>query len=70
MASERRACSSRRISLPEGLRSGVGPARFSLQKPGKQSFDLILAPVTAASYLRLMSPAFPSFVYVLPRRPT
>jgi hypothetical protein len=52
-----------------GLRSGVGPARFSLQKPGEQPFDVRLAPVTAASYLRLMSPAFPSFVYALPRRP-
>lgn len=52
-----------------GLRSGVGPARFSFQKPGKAPFDLTLTPVTAAAYLRLMRPAFPSFVYALPRRP-
>lgn len=51
-----------------GLRSGVGPARCSLQKPGGPSFDVTLAPVTAAAYLRSMRPDFPSFVYALPRR--
>ena len=52
-----------------GLRSGVGPARFSLQKPGAATGDVSLAPVTAAGYLRLMKPDFPSFVYALPHRP-
>ncbi len=52
-----------------GLRSGVDAARFSLQKPGAAPFDVTLSPVTASSYLRLMRPAFPSFVYALPRRP-
>lgn len=53
-----------------GLRGGTGPARFSFQKPGKPAFDATLAPVSAASYLRLMRPDFPSFVYALPRRPS
>src|SRR3954465_6996683 len=52
-----------------GLRSGTGPARFSLQKPGAVAQDVTLAPVTAADYLRLMTPEFPSFVYALPKRP-
>ena len=52
-----------------GLRSGTGVARFSLQKPGAVAQDVTLAPVTAADYLRLMTPEFPSFVYALPKRP-
>jgi hypothetical protein len=52
-----------------GLRPGTGPARFSLQKPGSAAQDVILAPVTARAYLRLMTPEFPSFVYALPKRP-
>jgi Peptidase family S41 len=52
-----------------GLRNGVGPARFSFEKPGTAPRDVTLAPVTAAAYLRLMRPDFPSFVYALPRRP-
>jgi hypothetical protein len=52
-----------------GLRGGTGPARFTLQKPGAAATDVTLAPVTAARYLRLMEPAFPGFVYALPRRP-
>jgi hypothetical protein len=51
-----------------GLRSGTGPARFTLQKPGAAASEVTLAPVTAARYLRLMEPAFPGFVYALPRR--
>lgn len=51
-----------------GLRAGTGPARFSLQKPGAAATEVTLAPVTAARYLRLMEPAFPGFVYALPRR--
>lgn len=51
-----------------GLRPGVGPARFTLQKPGGAPQDVTLAPVTAAAYLRMMTPDFPSFVYALPRR--
>jgi hypothetical protein len=51
-----------------GLRSGTGAARFSLQKPGQAQRDVTLAPVTARTYLRLMEPEFPSFVYALPRR--
>jgi hypothetical protein len=51
-----------------GLRSGTGPARFALQKPGGPVRKVTVAPVTAAGYLRLMSPAFPSFVYALPKR--
>jgi hypothetical protein len=51
-----------------GLRGGTGPARFSLQKPGAAATEVTLAPVTAARYLRLMEPAFPGFVYALPRR--
>jgi hypothetical protein len=52
-----------------GLQNGVGPARFTFQKPGAAANDVSLAPVTAAAYLRLMKPDFPSFVYALPRRP-
>ena len=52
-----------------GLRLGSGPARFTLQKPGAAAQDVTLAPVTAAAYLRLMTPEFPSFVYALPKRP-
>src|SRR3954451_25238117 len=52
-----------------GLRAGTGVARFSLQKPGAVAQDVTLAPVTAADYLRLMTPEFPSFVYALPKRP-
>ncbi len=52
-----------------GLRPGVGPARFTLQKPGQAAQDVTLAPVTAAQYLSLMRPEFPTFVYALPRRP-
>jgi len=51
-----------------GLRSGTGPARFTLQKPGAAASEVTLASVTAARYLRLMKPVFPSFVYALPRR--
>jgi hypothetical protein len=51
-----------------GVRSGTGPARFTLQKPGAATTEVTLAPVTAATYLRLMEPAFPGFVYALPRR--
>jgi hypothetical protein len=51
-----------------GLRGATGPARFSLQKPGAAATEVTLAPVTAARYLRLMEPAFPGFVYALPRR--
>jgi Peptidase family S41 len=51
-----------------GLRPGVGPARFTLQKPGQAAQDVTLAPVTAAQYLSLMTPEFPTFVYALPRR--
>ncbi|HKG43551.1 MAG TPA: S41 family peptidase [Gaiellaceae bacterium] len=51
-----------------GLRSGTGPARLTVQKPGEEPRDVTVAPVTAAEYLRLMKPAFPSFVYALPRR--
>jgi Peptidase family S41 len=52
-----------------GLRGGTGPALFTLQKPGAAAIAVTLAPVTAARYLRLMEPAFPGFVYALPRRP-
>jgi hypothetical protein len=52
-----------------GLRPGVGPAQFTFQKAGGAPRDVTLAPVTAAAYLRLMTPDFPSFVYALPRRP-
>jgi hypothetical protein len=51
-----------------GLRAGTGPARFTLQKPGAAASEVTLSPVTAARYLRLMEPAFPGFVYALPRR--
>jgi hypothetical protein len=51
-----------------GLRRGTGPARFTLQKPGATASEVTLSPVTAARYLRLMEPAFPGFVYALPRR--
>jgi Peptidase family S41 len=51
-----------------GLRAGTGPARFTLQKPGAAASEVTLSPVTAARYLRLMEPAFPGFVYGLPRR--
>lgn len=52
-----------------GLRPGTGPAAFTLQKPGAAARVVTLAPVTARTYLRLMHPSFPSFVYALPRRP-
>ena len=52
-----------------GLRPGTGPASFSLQKAGAAAQDVTLAPVTAAQYIRLMTPEFPSFVYALPKRP-
>jgi hypothetical protein len=52
-----------------GLRAGTGAARFALQKPGAEAQEVTLAPVTAAAYLRLMTPEFPSFVYALPKRP-
>jgi hypothetical protein len=51
-----------------GLRSGVGPPRFSLQKPGESAREVTLAPVRASDYLSRMQPDFPSFVYALPRR--
>jgi hypothetical protein len=52
-----------------GLRAGTGPAAFTLQKPGSATRVVTLAPVSAAAYLRLMHPLFPSFVYALPKRP-
>ena len=52
-----------------GLRSGTGPAAFTLQKPGAAARVVTLAPVTTGAYLRLMHPLFPSFVYALPKRP-
>jgi hypothetical protein len=52
-----------------GLRTGTGAATFSLQQPGRAAQEVSLAPVTARSYLRLMAPEFPSFVYALPKRP-
>jgi peptidase S41-like protein len=52
-----------------GLRSGIGPAAFTLQKPGAAARVVNLAPVAARTYLRLMRPSFPSFVYALPKRP-
>lgn len=52
-----------------GLRSGIGPAGFRLQKPGASARVVSLAPVAARTYLRLMRPSFPSFVYALPKRP-
>jgi hypothetical protein len=52
-----------------GLRSGTGPAAFTLQRPGGEPQQVTLAPVTASAYLRLMQPLFPSFVYALPKRP-
>jgi len=51
-----------------GLRPGVGPARFTTQKPGAAPQDVTIAPVTASTYLSLMRPAFPTFVYALPKR--
>ncbi len=51
-----------------GLRPGTGPAAFTLQKPGRSARVVTLAPVAARTYLRLMHPLFPSFVYALPRR--
>ena len=51
------------------LRGGTGPARFTLQKPNAAATAVMLAPVTVVRYLRLMEPAFPGFVYALPRRP-
>jgi hypothetical protein len=51
-----------------GLRPGIGPAAFTLQKPGKAARVVTLRPVTASTYLRLMQPRFPSFVYALPKR--
>jgi hypothetical protein len=52
-----------------GLRAGTGPAAFTLQRPGAAQQDVTLAPISAATYLRLMHPLFPSFVYALPKRP-
>jgi hypothetical protein len=52
-----------------GLRAGTGPAAFTLQRPGAAPQEVTLAPVSAAAYLRLMHPLFPSFVYALPKRP-
>jgi len=52
-----------------GLRAGTGPAAFTLQRPGAAPQQVTVAPVTAAAYLRLMQPLFPSFVYALPKRP-
>lgn len=52
-----------------GLRTGIGPAAFTLQKPGAAARAVRLAPVTARTYLRLMHPSFPSFVYSLPKQP-
>jgi hypothetical protein len=52
-----------------GLRAGTGPAAFTLQRPGAAPRQVMLAPVSAAAYLRLMHPLFPSFVYALPKRP-
>ncbi len=52
-----------------GLRAGTGPAAFTLQRPGAAQQDVTLAPISAAAYLRLMHPLFPSFVYALPKRP-
>jgi hypothetical protein len=51
-----------------GLRAGTGPARFTLEKPGAPTSEVPLAPVPAASYVQLMAPSFPRFVYALPRR--
>jgi Peptidase family S41 len=51
-----------------GLRPGVGPARFTLQKPGGAAQDVTIAPVTAAAYVNIMQPYFPTFVYALPKR--
>ena len=51
-----------------GLRAGTGPAGFTLQRPGAAPQEVTLAPVSAAAYLRLMHPLFPSFVYALPKR--
>jgi hypothetical protein len=52
-----------------GLRAGTGPAAFTLQRPRAAPQEVTLAPVSAAAYLRLMHPLFPSFVYALPKRP-
>jgi hypothetical protein len=52
-----------------GLRAGTGPAAFTLQRPAAAPQEVTLAPVSAAAYLRLMHPLFPSFVYALPKRP-
>ena len=52
-----------------GLRAGTGPAAFTLQRPGAAPQQVTVAPVTAAAYVRLMQPLFPSFVYALPKRP-
>ena len=52
-----------------GLRAGTGPAAFTLQRPGAPPQQVTVAPVTAAAYVRLMQPLFPSFVYALPKRP-
>ena len=51
-----------------GLRPGVGPARFTVQKPGGAAQDVTIAPVTAAAYVNIMQPYFPTFVYALPKR--
>jgi Peptidase family S41 len=51
-----------------GLRDGLGPAAFTLQKPGSAARVVTLAPVAARTYLGLMHPLFPSFVYALPKR--
>ena len=42
-----------------GLRSGTGPAAFTLQRPGAAPQEVTLAPVTASAYLRLMHARFP-----------
>src|SRR5215470_7015537 len=51
-----------------GLRAGTGPAAFTLQKPGAAARVVTLAPVAARTYLRVMHPLFPSFVYALPKQ--
>jgi hypothetical protein len=53
-----------------GLRPDAGPARFTFQKPGEASRDVVLAPMDAADYESGMRTDFPTFVYALPRRAT
>jgi hypothetical protein len=53
-----------------GLRNGVGPARFSFEKPGASAREVTLTPVRASDYLAMMQPDFPSYVYALPQRRT